>query len=212
VPSAADATSFLSFLQGRITVRSYASAVPSDDIVEGMLLSASAAPSAHNRQPWRFAVLKDSRTKAAVAIEMGRRLFDDRRRDGDSEESIQADFDRSVKRISSAPLVIVVFASVAEMDKYPDATRTLNEYLMAVQSAAMAGQNMLLFAHAAGLAACWMCAPLFCSDLVCQVLKLPSDWRAQGLLTVGHASDKGRKRERKPVHEIARFYLADGQK
>ena len=32
---------------------------------------------------------------------------------------------------------------------------------MAVQSTAMAGQNLLLAAHALGLGACWMCAPCF---------------------------------------------------
>ena len=50
---------------------------------------------------------------------------------------------------------------------------------MAVQSTAMAVQNMLLLAHAEGLAACWMCAPLFCPDTVRAALDLPADWQPQ---------------------------------
>ncbi len=57
------------------------------------------------------------------------------------------------------------------MDNYGDPRRDQNEYVMAAQSAAMAGQNLLLAAHDAGLGACWMCAPLFCPDVVRDVAR-----------------------------------------
>ncbi len=66
--------------------------------------------------------------------------------------------------------------------------------MMAVQSVALAAQNMLLMAHAEGLGACWMCAPLFCPDVVRAALALPADWEAQALLTLGYpaeAADQG---------------------
>ncbi|MEZ4580208.1 MAG: nitroreductase family protein [Caldilineaceae bacterium] len=44
-------------------------------------------------------------------------------------------------------------------------------------------QNLLLAAHAHGLGACWMCAPLFVPDLVRTVLDLPPAWEPQALIT-----------------------------
>ena len=71
---------------------------------------------------------------------------------------------------------------------------------MAVQSTAMATQNLLLAAHAEGLAACWMCAPLFCPDVVrASPRRARRHWQPQGLITLGFAADGGRDRPRKPL-------------
>ena len=80
--------------------------------------------------------------------------------------------------------------------------RAAAERAMAMQGTAMAMQNMLLLAHAEGLAACWMCAPLFCPDAVRAALDLPADWEPQALLTLGHPAAPGRQRERRPIAEI----------
>jgi hypothetical protein len=68
---------------------------------------------------------------------------------------------------------------------------------MAVQSTAMAVQNLLLAAHAEGLGACWMCAPLFCPEVVRSVLAFPAYWQPQGLITLGWPADGGRERQRR---------------
>jgi nitroreductase len=60
---------------------------------------------------------------------------------------------------------------------------------MGVQSVALACQNLLLAAHHHGLAGCWMCAPLFCPDLVIETLALPATWQPQALLTLGYPLD-----------------------
>jgi nitroreductase len=70
---------------------------------------------------------------------------------------------------------------------------------MAIQSVSMAVQNLLLMAHASGLGACWMCAPLFCQDTVRQALSLPDDWEAQALITIGVPADEGKPRTRESV-------------
>jgi nitroreductase len=62
------------------------------------------------------------------------------------------------------------------MDSYPDERRRRAEYLMAVQSTAMAAQNLLLAAEQEGLGACVMCAPLFCPEIVANALHLPYGW------------------------------------
>ena len=111
---------------------------------------------------------------------MGDRLRADRLADGDPAGAVEADAARSLARIAGAPVVVVVCLTLADMDHYPDARRAQAEYLMAVQSVAMAVQNLLLAAHAEGLGACWMCAPLFCGDAVRGALDLPGRLGAAG--------------------------------
>jgi F420 biosynthesis protein FbiB-like protein len=117
---------------------------------------------------------------------MGRRLRDDLVADGLRPEVIERDVGRSYQRITQAPALILVCLTLAEMDSYPDPERQQKEWLMAVQSTAMAGQNLLLAAHALHLGACWMCAPLFCPGTVTETLNLPPDWQPQGLITLGY--------------------------
>jgi len=134
---------------------------------------------------------------------MGERLRADRRTDGDPVTAIEADIARSHARIEGAPIVIVVCVDIRDMDHYPDSRRSQAEYLMAVQSAAMAAQNLLLAAQSQDLGGCVMCAPLFCPEAVTEVLRLPRDWRPQMLLTIGLPSDAGKERPRIALDEIA---------
>ena len=193
----------LDWMRERRSIRRYRLDALPDGLVERLLEAARWAPSAHNRQPWRFAVL-DGERKAFLADAMGRRLRADRLADGDAPQDIERDVARSRARIAGAPAVIAVALTLADMDRYADARRTEAERLMAVQSTAMAVQNLLLLAHAEGLAACWMCAPLFCPDTVSAALDLPHDWEPQALVTLGYPQTPGRRRERRAVAEFVR--------
>lgn len=188
----------------RRSIRRYAPEAILPQFVDELLRCAVNAPSAHNRQPWRFAVIRDSALKVGLARAMGERLRADRLRDGDAPEAVEADVERSFQRITTAPVVVVVAATTRDMDAYPDPRRREAEYLMAVQSTAMAVQNLLLAAHSAGLAACWMCAPLFCPDTVRAVMALPADWQPQAIITLGVPAAQGKPYSRRPLAEVVR--------
>lgn len=196
------ASNALETLATRQTIRRFRPERVSARLAERLVDAAAAAPSAHNRQPWRFCLVWDDAHKRALADRLGARLRADRERDADDADAIGADVARSRARIVEAPLVIVVSMTMAEMDRYPDAPRARREHHLAVQSAAMAGQNLLLAAHALGLGACWMCAPLFCPAEVRAALDLPADWEPQGLVLVGHPAEPGRNKPRKPRDRI----------
>lgn len=163
-----------------------------------MLEGAIWSPSAHNRQPWRFVVIETAETKERLALAMGARLREDLTRDQIAQDIIDQDVARSYDRITSAAAIIVVCMTMADMDVYSDDRRNENERVMAIQSVAMAGQNMLLMAQSLGLGACWMCAPLFVPDVVQQTLALPQDWVAQGMVTMGFPAQT-REKNRKPL-------------
>ncbi len=182
----------------RRSIRRYRPESVPHQIIEDLLQSAIWSPSAHNRQPWRFAVVESQAQKEQLAQAMGARLRRDLTADGVPTEVIEADAGRSYSRITNSPVLIILCLSMVDMDVYADERRNHQEYIMAVQSVAMAGQNILLAAHDVGLGACWMCAPLFCSDVVKDELKLPDDWQPQALLTVGYPAET-REKTRKPL-------------
>jgi coenzyme F420-0:L-glutamate ligase / coenzyme F420-1:gamma-L-glutamate ligase len=194
-----------SVAMGRRTIRRYRSNSVPQDVIDRMLRIAVCAPSAHNRQPWRFVVLNRLETRERVARDMGDRLRADRRRDGDPIDVVQADYERSVQRIIGAPLAILVCLTVDDMDQYPDDRRAAAEHQMAAQSTAMAMQNLLLAAHAEGLGASIMCAPLFCPDTVRRSLNLNRTWEPQALITLGYPAGEPKPFKRRPIEDVVHY-------
>jgi F420 biosynthesis protein FbiB-like protein len=193
---------WLDVISGRRSIRRYIGGSLDREIVEQMLHAAAWAPSAHNRQPWRFALVEEAPWKERLAAGMGQRLRQDRLADGDDPVAVARDVERSHARITEAPLVVLVSLCMNEMDRYPDDRRGHAEYMMAVQSTAMATQNLLLAAHALGFGASVLCAPLFCADTVADTLGLPAGWEPQGLVTIGRPANHGKDPIRRDLAEI----------
>lgn len=189
---------FIPFVTSRRSIRRYRPEPVPEVVVRELLAAATYAPSAHNRQPWRFAVIQSVETKERLAAAMGAKLRADLQADGVPPERIEQDAGRSYQRITNGPVLILVCLTIQDMDSYPDPRRQHHEWTMAAQSVAMAGQNLLLAAHAQGLGACWMCAPLFCPDVVRQALGLPPTWEPQGLITLGYPAEE-KVKERAPL-------------
>jgi F420 biosynthesis protein FbiB-like protein len=179
-------------MSGRRSIRRYLQEPLDPGSLEQILRAAAWAPSAHNRQPWRFVPIVAGAPKERLARAMGERLSADRLADGDDPAAVAHDVARSFARISGAPLVILVCLAMGAMDQYPDSRRREAEHIMAIQSTAMAIQNLLLAAHALGFGAAVMCAPLFCQDTVAATLALPAGWEPQALVTVGLPADRGK--------------------
>lgn len=185
-------------IETRRSVRRYQPRPVPDALIERLLRAATWAPSAHNRQPWRFVVVHSPEARARLVERMAARWRDDLAADGLPPDDIARQVNRSHERLRSAPALIVMCVTMADMDTYPDARRQANERVMAIQGVAMAGQNLLLMAHAEGLGACWMCAPLFCPDVVRAALDLPDDYEAVGLVTLGYPAEV-RAKDRFPL-------------
>ena len=192
-------------ITGRRSIRRYLPAPVARELLDFLLESATAAPSAHNRQPWRFLVVERKATKERLAQAMGERLRSDRLLDCDVVEEIEADVARSHARLIGAPVLVVVCMTMADMDRYADERRSGAERLMAIQGTAMATQNLLLAAHAASLGACSMCAPLFCPSTVSAALALPVDWEPQAIVTIGYPAAAGKPYRRRPLSEVTQY-------
>jgi F420 biosynthesis protein FbiB-like protein len=197
---------YLPLLKGRRSVRRFLSSPVPSDALQHMLEAATWAPSSHNCQPWRFAVLTNPEIKAALADAMADELRHDLLADGLPPEEIEAQAFRSRRRIIEAPAAILFCLDVTQGDQFPDEDRQQAETLMGVQSVAMAGQNLMLAAHAEGLGGVWVCAPLFAPRAVRRALDLPGEWQPQGLLLVGYPAQVPSSRPRRTVADITRYY------
>jgi len=192
-------------LKRRRSVRKFKSKPLPLSLVLEVLEAARWAPSAHNAQPWRFIVIRDKEVKERLARAMAKKWVEDMLRDGVPEEIAEKRASESIERFISAPVLIVACLTMEDMDKYPDEVRQRAEYLMAVQSVASAIQNLLLAAHAAGLGACWYCAPLFCPEVVREILKIPPQVDPQALITLGFPDEEPEPPPRLPLNLIVQY-------
>src|SRR5512138_3577939 len=96
-----------SFLRSRRSIRRFTPQPVPDEAVERILATAVCAPSAHNRQPWRFCVLKSAEAKSRLADAMAADFRRDLERDNLAAAEVAARVESSRSRITSAPLVIV---------------------------------------------------------------------------------------------------------
>lgn len=193
-------------LRSRRSVRQYQNRPVAREQLEQMLEAARWAPSPHGRQPWRFAVLTRSEPKAQLADRMGETWRENLQMDGQDAEIVNRRLEKSRQRIFSAPAIVIPCLYLEDLDYYPDERRQADEKTMAIQSIGAAIQNMLLMAYDLGLDTGWMCAPLFCPEVVCDILNLDKRLIPQALITVGYAAADPQRRERLPLSSlIVRF-------
>jgi len=189
-------------LQNRRSVRKYQARAVSRELIEQVLEAARWAPSPHGRQPWRFVVLTRQEVKMQLADQMGDTWRQNLQMDGDDAEIVNIRLEKSRQRILSAPVIIVPCLYLEDLDRYPDERRQEDETIMAIQSIGAAIQNMLLMAYDLGLDTGWMCAPLFCPEVVCEALDLDTQLIPQALITVGYAAADPQRRERLPLSSL----------
>ncbi len=193
-------------LRSRRSVRKYQSRPVTREQLEQIVEAARWAPSPHGRQPWRFVVLTRQEAKMQLAERMGENWRSNLEMDGQASEIVNIRMEKSRQRILTAPALIIPCLYLEDMDRYPDEKRQADETTMAIQSLGAAIQNMLLMAYDLGLDGGWMCAPLFCPEVVCAALALDEHLIPHALITIGYAAADPQRRERLPLDRlIVRF-------
>jgi coenzyme F420-0:L-glutamate ligase/coenzyme F420-1:gamma-L-glutamate ligase len=191
----------LSWIESRRSVRSFDERPVPRALLERILQTACAAPSAHNSQPWRFAVVSPGEERENLANRMAEGFRRDLRADGFKVEDVEARASRAVGRLLRAPAAVVLCSTISGSDRYPDTRREQAERTMALQSVSLAGGQLLLAAHAEGLGACWMCGPLFAPQAVREALRLPADWEPQALIVLGWPAEQPSAPDRRPLDD-----------
>lgn len=189
-------------IRGRRSVRAYTAEPVPRPLLEACVAAAGWAPSPHGRQPWRFAILTKPALKERLADAMGEEWRRNLAMDGQAEEIVRARLEKSRRRLLAAPVLVLACLYLADLDAYPDAARQAAEHTMAVQSLGAAAQNLLLTAYHLGLDGGWMCAPLFCPEVVVGALDLDPALIPHALLTLGYAARDPVRRPRLPLDRL----------
>lgn len=145
----------------RASVRSYTGRDVSAQTVDTLLRAAMAAPTAVNRQPWRFVVIRD------------RQILD-----------YIADNFKSMTMMRQAPVAVVVCGDMeAALDGPAQAYW--------VQDASAATENLLLAAHALGLGAVWCGVYPIAErvEQFSQMLQLPSTILPLNCIAIGYPQE-----------------------
>ena len=169
-----------------------------------LLEAAVRAPSNHNCQPWHFVVVETPKAKRALAVAMGEAWRRDLARAGTDPQIAERLVTASIERFSNAPLLLLGCLDERRLPDVPEFLRE-QERLMGIHSVAMALYGLQLAAVGEGLASCWYCAPLYCPEVVVEVLELPATLRPQALLVVGYPASPGRERRRLPWAAVTSF-------
>jgi F420 biosynthesis protein FbiB-like protein len=187
------------FLERRRSIRAFRPE-PVDRAQLDMLVEAACiAPAPHHSRPWRFVVIDTDESRTALARGMGESWRADLAADGVAPERIDELVQASHTKLTGAPAMVLGCLTWDGLDRYPDETRQRAEWGMALLSLGAAVENLMLAAADAGLASCWVAAPIFCPEPARDALALPDAWLPHALVLVGHPDPGYVGRERPPV-------------
>jgi nitroreductase len=161
----------LDTIHARHSIRQFSPEPIGEDELMTMLDAANQAPSAHNRQSWKFVILEgDARTELAERVSAVSKTF---------AKPASSLLRMAARSIASAPVTIAVVNTgdlighgtelfQVDRDQAFDFFRT-----MEIQSSAAAVENLLLAATSLGLGAVWLGILYLVKDRVLEFLQEP---------------------------------------
>lgn len=186
-------------LLSRRSLRRFAPGAVPMELLREAVAAACGAPAPHHTRPWRFVAIMTAEAKERLATAMGERWRQDLEADAVPGDQIHALLARSRQRLSEAPALVLACLVDEGLRHWPDQRRQTAEWQMAVQSTGAALQNLMLAAHALGLASYWISAPLFCPETIQEVLGLPAAFHPQALIALGRPAPDAQPGQRPPL-------------
>jgi F420 biosynthesis protein FbiB-like protein len=187
------------FLAARRSIRAFLPEPVERAALDRLVEAACLAPAPHHSRPWRFVVVDSPDGKRALARGMGARWRRDLAGDGLAPERIEELVSASHTKLEGAPALVLGCITWDGLDRYPDDGRQRAEWGMALLSLGAAVENLMLAAADAGLASCWVAAPIFCPEEARDALALPLEWLPHALVLVGRPDPEYAGRARPPV-------------
>jgi len=182
-------TELTNFLRSRRSIRKFTDAPVPAELLREILETATFAPSAHGLQPWRFAVIETPAARSTLGTALTEQMRRDMQAENAPETEIRSRVERSQRRITEAPQIILLCRDTEAVRVQAEA-----ENLMGLQSVAMAGLQLLLAAHAHGLGANWICWPLYAQETTIEALNLPATWEPQGMVFLGYPAEEPKQK------------------
>jgi F420 biosynthesis protein FbiB-like protein len=187
----------LDAIAARRSIRSFKDTPIPEEALQAILLAGTQAPSAKNRQPWRFVVVGPDKRAEMVRV----------MREGIAKAKAQGEdpgsSDWSANVMEQAPVTVFVFNPDGV---HPWLTRSIDQMFMDVvniQSVGAAIQNMLLAALDLGIGSLWICDVFYAYEELRTWLGEKSQMIAA--VSLGYADESPGARPRKPPSEVTRW-------
>ena len=187
------------FIDARRSIRAFTDEPVARDVLDALVEAACLAPAPHHSRPWRWVVIDTDAGKRALGDGMGAQWRVDLGGDGVAPDRIDELVEASRAKLAGAPALVLGCLTWDGLDRYPDETRRLAEWGMALLSLGAGVENLMLAAADAGLASCWVAAPIFCPEAARDALALPAEWLPHALVLVGYPDPGYKARERPPI-------------
>jgi nitroreductase len=166
-------TDLFDVFQERRSIRQFKPEIVRKEDLKRILEAARLAPSANNRQPWRFIIVRDKFRKERLA-----------------KAACNQDF------IAEADVIVVTLGDPQASPKI----KFENKRIPHLQDPMIAVEHMVLAATALGYGTCWIGA--FREKEVKHILKVPRRFHVISLLPIGVPAQFPSPRPRKEIREI----------
>jgi nitroreductase len=206
-------------IKSRRSVRAWQSkAVPESLILQAIEL-ATYAPNAGNQQNWRFYVVTNPDTIAAIAdgVQMSADKMAAWPEAAQLGDAVKNMFKKS-SFFRSAPVLIAVAASqytspaeqiMALREKVDPQAKDMREWRAIanskIQSVSSAIAYLLLVLHQMGLGAVWMTGPIQAKGAIEKIIKVQVGSDIVALIPVGYAAENPALKERKAIKSVCEF-------
>jgi nitroreductase len=200
--------------RSRRSIRSFTSRKPDREILTRLIEAATLAPSASNKQPWRFFIADDAALigRLADAVRTAVDAITGKLIPGFADAF--SDYAAYFTRFSGAPALIVpAFKPLTVLSHLAGPALTAEEekrigemeFHSGLISASLAMQNLMLRAHTLGLGTSCMTGPLLAEIGLKTILGIPPAWRIAALIPVGYPAETPAAVARKPVESVIRW-------
>jgi nitroreductase len=172
---------FIDLVKSRRSIRRYRPDPVPRELIECCLEAARHAPTASNRQGWRFYVAE-----------------------GDLKDRIARECLGGVVRnafAKTAPVIVAVAMKLSLVTNRIGGRLKGIEYH--VLDAGIAGEHFVLQAAELGLGTCWI--GWFDKKAVRRILDIPASWDVPALIALGYPGEAPRAKRRRPIDEMSSF-------
>lgn len=184
-------------IAARRSIRRFKSDPIPTEHLQAILTAATQAPSGHNRQPWRFAVV--SGDKHAEMVQVMRQGIADAKARGEDIGSSEG----TAAAMERAPVTVFVFNPYGMA---PWLAHSIEQNFMALvntQSVGAAIQNMVLAAQDLGIGSLWICDVFEAYEEL--RVWLGEEGQMVAAVSFGYADESPGPRPRKPMDQVVKW-------
>ncbi len=191
-------------IEKRRSIRKYKDDPVSQQLISELVWAARLAPSAKNRQPWKFIVFTgEQKDRLLDTMNTGIENTEKALAQTGGDASGLPDAKNTLRIMRQAPVTIIVMNPGGSSPYVPADTDTRTTEICDTLSIGAAVQNLLLAAQEKGLGTLWIANTLYAYDELCEFIGEKGQLACA--ISLGYPDEDPNPRPRKPLEDILEF-------